>query len=129
MTVKRTYAVGYGKPPKHARFKPGQSGNPKGRPKGARGFGAELDQELNETVTVTEGGRTRKLRKQTAMIKALIAKALKGDAKAVQLILGHSENLRGSGALQASEVDAVDRLILEEYRHRGDQDDHDGASD
>ena len=28
--------VGYRKPPVHTRFKPGQSGNPKGRPKGPR---------------------------------------------------------------------------------------------
>jgi len=27
------YSIGFKKPPKHARFKPGQSGNPKGRPK------------------------------------------------------------------------------------------------
>jgi hypothetical protein len=30
------YGVGYGKPPKASQFSPGQSGNPKGRPKGAR---------------------------------------------------------------------------------------------
>ncbi len=32
----RDYEIGYGKPPKHTRFKKGQCGNPKGRPKGAR---------------------------------------------------------------------------------------------
>ena len=32
------YAVGYGRPPKHTRFKPGTSGNPRGRPKSAQGL-------------------------------------------------------------------------------------------
>ena len=32
----RHYEVGYGRPPQAAQFKPGQSGNPKGRPKGAK---------------------------------------------------------------------------------------------
>ena len=30
------YAVGWGKPPRHTRFKKGQSGNPKGRPPGSK---------------------------------------------------------------------------------------------
>lgn len=30
------YEVGYCKPPEHTRWKPGQSGNPRGRPKGAK---------------------------------------------------------------------------------------------
>lgn len=126
---RKSYTVGYGKPPRHSRFKPGQSGNPKGRAKGARGFGAELDDELNQTISVTENGRTRKLSKQKAMIKALLAKALKGDAKSVQLILSNSENLRGRGALQASELDTVDKLILDEYRRHGTEDSDDGTPD
>jgi hypothetical protein len=32
--ISREFEVGYGRPPLHTRFKPGQSGNPKGRVKG-----------------------------------------------------------------------------------------------
>ena len=38
--------VGYKHPPKHTRFKPGQSGNPRGRPKRARSLKAEFLEEL-----------------------------------------------------------------------------------
>lgn len=115
---KEKYQVGYGKPPLHSQFKPGQSGNPKGRRKGARGFNAELDEELNQMIQVTENGRPRKIRKQTAMIKSLVAKAMKGDAKSVQLVLGNSNQLRDSNALTGEEADAVDRMILEQYGRR-----------
>ena len=36
LPVKTNYEVGYGKPPEASKFKKGKSGNPKGRPKGAR---------------------------------------------------------------------------------------------
>lgn len=36
------YEVGHGRPPKHTRYKPLQSGNPNGRPKGAKGKHKEL---------------------------------------------------------------------------------------
>ena len=44
------YEVGYGKPPRKSQFKPGQSGNPKGRPKGRKGFSTILVEELSEDL-------------------------------------------------------------------------------
>jgi hypothetical protein len=44
----KDYEVGYGRPPIHTRFKPGQSGNPAGRPKGAQNFATEIAAELKE---------------------------------------------------------------------------------
>jgi hypothetical protein len=40
------YEVGYGRPPKHTRFRKGQSGNPKGRPKGAKAFNTIVRETL-----------------------------------------------------------------------------------
>jgi hypothetical protein len=40
------YSVGYGRPPKHTRFKPGRSGNPKGRPRGSRNLSTEMQKVL-----------------------------------------------------------------------------------
>jgi len=81
------YEVGYGKPPKNTRFRKGQSGNPKGRPKRARGLKHDLQRELDETVTVTENGRQIRLSKQQLMVKQLFAKAMKGDIRAIQRIV------------------------------------------
>lgn len=78
------YDVGYGKPPKHTQFKPGQSGNPKGRPKGTRNLKTDLAEELGESIIVNEGGRSKTITKQRAMIKSLIARAVNGDPKAFQ---------------------------------------------
>jgi hypothetical protein len=71
--------VGYRRPPKATRFKPGQSGNPKGRPRGSANLATDLAAELNEQITVREGGQAQRVNKQRALIKSLMAKALQGD--------------------------------------------------
>jgi hypothetical protein len=79
--------VGYGKPPLHSRFRPGQSGNPRGRPKGTKNLETDLAEELAERVQVTENGRLLKISKQRLMVKALTTKAIKGDANAAKIVL------------------------------------------
>ena len=81
------YVVGYAKPPKHTRFKKGQSGNPKGRPKGSRNFATDLDDVLSTKVTVQENGRPREVTAQQATLLQLVAKALKGDVRAIDRLL------------------------------------------
>jgi S-adenosylmethionine/arginine decarboxylase-like enzyme len=44
--------VGYGKPPLHTRFKKGQSGNPRGRPRGAKNLSTLVSDALDQTVVV-----------------------------------------------------------------------------
>lgn len=79
--------VGYGNPPIPTRFQPGKSGNPRGRPKGAKGLRAELKAELDEFVTVEANGKKKRIRKRRLIIKALAAKAAKGDVRAADKLL------------------------------------------
>jgi hypothetical protein len=76
------YKVGYGRPPKAGQFKKGQSGNLRGRPRGRRNLATDLAAELGEHVTVREDGSPRRVSKQRALIKSLMAKALQGDVRA-----------------------------------------------
>ena len=76
------YDVGYGKPPVHSRFKPGQSGNSKGRPKGVRNFKTDVQATLKAPVRVTRGGKPRNVSTQAAMLLRLREKALGGDNRA-----------------------------------------------
>ena len=80
------YKVGYGKPPKHTQFKKGQSGNAKGRPKGAKNIETIVKQELNDKVKVTLGGKTKKLTKLEIAMKQIADKAAKGDPKALAMM-------------------------------------------
>lgn len=79
------YDVGYKKPPKHSRFKKGQSGNPKGRPKDRpkdhTSIPSMLQEMLKQKVTITEGGKQRKVDYTEAFVKQLMAKGLNGSTR------------------------------------------------
>jgi hypothetical protein len=57
MTDSDEYKVGYGKPPKHTRFTPGVSGNPKGKPRKNKTFEEEVQAVLGTRVPVTINGK------------------------------------------------------------------------
>ncbi|WP_108681336.1 DUF5681 domain-containing protein [Methyloceanibacter sp. wino2] len=117
-----SYEVGYQKPPKHAQFKPGQSGNPKGRPKGHRNFKTILKDVLAEKVHVREGDRTRRVSKQEALIRMTLTNALMNDNKAFASVL---QLLRLAGFMddvaeptETENVGQDDALIVEEFLRR-----------
>jgi hypothetical protein len=79
--------VGYKKPPRHAQFKPGQSGNPKGRPKKAATLPDVLSKELRTRVPIVNNGKRKKVSLLVAIMKQHLNKAANGDAKAAALVL------------------------------------------
>jgi hypothetical protein len=81
------YTVGYRKPPRHAQFKPGQSGNAKGRPKKATAVDDVLYEEFNRFVTITEGRKRRRLSKLRLVVRQNINKAANGDLRAAAMLL------------------------------------------
>lgn len=108
------YSVGYGRPPMSTRFKPGQSGNPKGRPRGTRNLRTDLEEELHSSLVVHENGKSRRISKQRATVKVLLEKALKGDIRAIDLLISLRQRLIGPEQ-SASELDwdpAADDAVL-----------------
>jgi hypothetical protein len=77
-------AFGYGNPPIHTRFKKGQSGNPKGRPKGSKNLATLLERVLTEQVVITENGKRRSISKLEASFKQLLNGAAIGDLAAMR---------------------------------------------
>ena len=114
------YEVGYGKPPRHTRFRPGQSGNPLGRPKGTRNLATDLSEELREKIIVTEGGKTRETTKQRAIIKTAVARALKGDIRAITVLIKQIEDMEQTTEVKTQNefLSRDDEQIIENFRRQ-----------
>ena len=78
------YDVGYGKPPTHTRFRPGQSGNPGGRPKGSKNIRKAVEEIFTTKLTVREGRVVRRITKIEAVLLTQLNQALKGNQRAAQ---------------------------------------------
>jgi hypothetical protein len=81
------YAVGYGCPPLASRFKPGQSGNPKGRKKHSKNMRTIMKQVLNEDMQIREKGRIRRMPTFEALVRTTVHHAFRGDPKAMNSLL------------------------------------------
>jgi hypothetical protein len=97
--------VGYRRPPIATRFKPGQSGNPKGRARGSVNLQTMFNKILNERVTVREGSRLRKVSKAEAILRGIVVNAMKGDPRAIAAMFKVAEQ---PGQLQ----DVVQELVV-----------------
>lgn len=86
----KTYEVGYGRPPEAGQFKSGQSGNPKGRPPGAKNLATIFREELERPVPVTQNGRTLMMSKARVAAIQQVDKAAKGDAKAFATLMKYA---------------------------------------
>ncbi|MDU8912248.1 DUF5681 domain-containing protein [Aestuariicoccus sp. MJ-SS9] len=120
MTDKRKYEVGYGKPPEHTRFKKGQSGNPKGRPKDRRNFATELEEVLTAPVSITEGGQPKRVSSRQAALMRLRERALKGDIRALSELFGLALKYEADRDARMSDrsLTASEAQILERYAQK-----------
>lgn len=109
--------VGYRHPPKGTQFKPGQSGNPKGRPRGTRSVAAMLQDVVERSVTFTENGKTRRAPLLEVILQRLTADAARGDQRAVKTLFS-LVNQYGQSSETKRDLDdilAEDRDILAQY--------------
>ncbi len=79
--------VGYGRPPVTTRFQKGNSGNPKGRPKGSLNLATVFTKTLREKVVINESGRRRTVTKLEAALKQLVNRAAGGDLRALRQLV------------------------------------------
>jgi hypothetical protein len=114
------YEVGYGKTPRHSRFVKGQSGNPRGRPPGAKNMKTLLNKVLGEVVVVTENGGRRKLSKREAIVTQLVNRSAKADFKAIQILLGMLRDIERDTDPHSSEptFTEADRQIIQRIQAR-----------
>ena len=76
------YSVGYGKPPLIRRFKPDQSGNRRGRPRGSKNRKTIVREVANEMHSITEHGRWRRRSTLELMLLAFRNHAATGKVQA-----------------------------------------------
>lgn len=116
--------VGYGNPPKHAQFKPGQSGNPRGRPKGGRNLKTEMKEVLNAPVAITVDGKRRKVSTKAAGLWTLRHKALvEKHLPSLKLLLDYAIAVDDEVAMKesmaaAAELGASDTELIKSYLER-----------
>ncbi len=129
------YDIGYRKPPRQSQFRRGESGNPRGRPKGTKNLKTDLMEELSEMISVREGDRSQNVSKQRAVLKTLTARALQGDARSAALLISMMMRLleTGEGApdvddgLNDDEVSILNDFEDRARRPRDAQPDEDGG--
>ena len=117
----RNYEIGYGKPPPHTRFKKGQSGNPRGRPPGAKNLKTLLSEALNEMVVVTENGGRRKVTKRRAIITQLVNRSATADFRAIKILLDIVRDIERQSELTTPEISnfsEADEKVLEQIKAR-----------
>lgn len=111
-----------GVPPRDTRFKPGVSGNPKGRPKGAKSIATTIGRELRRTVRVTENGRTRTATVGEVIARQLTLDAMKGGLRAIDLVLRLEAQDDTGGTQQGTRQSSLpDRDALRRIKHRLDR--------
>jgi Family of unknown function (DUF5681) len=114
------YEVGYGKPPRHTRFKRGQSGNPRGRPPGAKNLSTLLNEAPNEPVVVTENGGRKRISKRQASLKQLVNEAAKGNWRALKLLVDILQDIerRTEPKTEESSLSLADEKVIAQLKAR-----------
>jgi hypothetical protein len=111
--------VGYRRPPAEHRFKTGQSGNPNGRPKGAKSHGLILRELLNRKIEVRESGRARKITVFEAILLRFTEDALKGNTKTAAFLFDRyerNEEIQAGG--ESSQLSTQEKKVLDDFDRR-----------
>ena len=100
--------VGYGKPPKATQFTKGQSGNPRGKPKGAKSMSTVARELLDGEIAITRNGRVKRITRREAIALAQFNKAVDGNVQSARQLVAWA------GVEQIAEETVRFTLVLEE---------------
>lgn len=104
--------VGYCRPPVATRFKPGESGNPSGKRKARPTLSQRLDRILGENVSVTEGGKAKRMAKEEVFLRQMVTRAIAGDRQFGRLLLDYLARRQDSAPTDAK--NATDEILMSE---------------
>jgi Family of unknown function (DUF5681) len=107
------YSVGYGRPPLASRFKPGMSGNTRGRPKGSRNVKTQIEEAMTAGILIQVGAKTKRVSTIAGVVLRQLHKALMGDGPAAIAVIKMALQL---GLLQDSSDSSEISLSIEDER-------------
>ena len=107
-----SYTVGYKRPPRHARFQPGVSGNPSGRRKGSKNIRTIVEQILGEEISLRDGGVTKKITKAEAIVRALVHGAIKGESSSQQNLFRLAQQI-GQFEEAPANLQRIERVMVQ----------------
>jgi hypothetical protein len=105
----KPYRVGYGHPPLGTRFKPNQSGNPKGRPRQPVSLSAVVEKVMEEKVEIRQGERVLRMSNRQALVRAALRRALNGDPRLLRTL---ALLMRAEAGSQPPEQETAARMSL-----------------
>lgn len=123
------YEVGYGRPPKATRFKPGQSGNPKGRKRKPRSLKDEMRSIMKKPIAIKENGQTKRMPLQKVTLRSVAKKAAQGDLRAASFVINlmNSEEADKTDILDAKSLSPEDQKLFDEMMQELDSSDGSAA--
>jgi hypothetical protein len=113
---KQDYEIGYGRPPKKTQFKPGQSGNPKGRKRKPKSLQAQMQRAAAKKVRINEGGKAKLLPLQEVIIRSIVNKAAKGDLRAASFVFNvlQSPEFADTDVISQNTLSSEDQAMFEQ---------------
>ena len=113
--------VGYKRPPRKHQFQPGRSGNPKGRPRGAKGLRQILQGEFSQRMRIMEGDKPLKVSKLQLIVKRELEKAMAGNQRAIEHVISLNIQMFGLGTDEPKEEEELtlgEQLYIEALMKR-----------
>jgi hypothetical protein len=114
-TPGRRTDVGYGRPPVEHQFKPGQSGNKPGRPKGSKSEATIINELLSRKIKITQNGKTRQISLLEGIHLKFAEDALRGNPKSAAFLLARKQLLESFEQPATATLDTDDRTVFESF--------------